>query len=267
MFPFSHAVWKLTRSSLISGPLLILFFDWILSHSDTCLVSLPHLRIPSQCAKQKLWLLPAALRLFFSIGLITIWHNVLYSVDFPSGSVANNLPANAGEAGDAGLIPGSGRSLGGGNGNLLQYSCQDNPIDKGAWWGYSLWGHKESDMTEHACRRRRYSVDTMYLVDFQYVPRWQLALSPFVTSVTRIVNIYGWNCDYFAKSVDSFFLPIAIEGPWRIQPNKFGTQTVYARHSSRCTIAVIKTKSLRGLWASKQLITYRVIRWCISKVL
>ena len=127
--------------------------------------------------------------------------------------MANNLPANAGEAGDAGLIPGSGRSLGGGNGTLFQYSWQDNPIDKGTWRGYSLWGHEESDMTEHACRRRRYSVDTMYLVDFQYVPRWQLALSPFVTSVTRIVNIYGLYCDYFAKSVDSFFLPIAIEGP------------------------------------------------------
>ena len=41
-----------------------------------------------------------------------------------------NLPANAG---DAGLIPGSGRSPGGGNGNPLQYSCLGNPVDKGAW--------------------------------------------------------------------------------------------------------------------------------------
>ena len=43
-------------------------------------------------------------------------------------------PANAGDARDLGLIPGSGRSLGGGNGNLLQYSCLENPMDRGAWW-------------------------------------------------------------------------------------------------------------------------------------
>ena len=41
-----------------------------------------------------------------------------------------NLPVNAG---DAGLIPGSGRSPGGGNGNPLQYSSLGNPVDKGAW--------------------------------------------------------------------------------------------------------------------------------------
>ena len=43
---------------------------------------------------------------------------------------AKNLPANAG---DLGSIPGLGRSLGEGNGNPLQYSCLDNPMDKGAW--------------------------------------------------------------------------------------------------------------------------------------
>ena len=37
-------------------------------------------------------------------------------------------------AGDMGSIPGSGRSPGGGNGNPLQYSCQDNPMDRGTWW-------------------------------------------------------------------------------------------------------------------------------------
>ena len=44
---------------------------------------------------------------------------------FPDESVVKNLPANAGATGDVGLIPGWGRSLEGGNGNLLQYSCQD----------------------------------------------------------------------------------------------------------------------------------------------
>ena len=50
---------------------------------------------------------------------------------FPGGSVAKNLPANAG---DKGLIPGLGRSPGEGNGNSRQYSCLENPMDRGAWW-------------------------------------------------------------------------------------------------------------------------------------
>ena len=45
-----------------------------------------------------------------------------------------NLPANAGDVTDAGLIPGSGISPGGGHGNPLQYSCLGNTIDRGAWW-------------------------------------------------------------------------------------------------------------------------------------
>ena len=51
----------------------------------------------------------------------------------PGGSVVKNLPANAGGVGDPGSIPGLGRSPGGGNGNLLQYSCLENPMDRGAW--------------------------------------------------------------------------------------------------------------------------------------
>ena len=50
---------------------------------------------------------------------------------FPAGSAVKDLPANAG---DVGLIPGSGRSPGGGNGNPLHYSCLENPMDREAWW-------------------------------------------------------------------------------------------------------------------------------------
>ena len=48
--------------------------------------------------------------------------------------VVKNLPDNAEDVGDAGLIPGSGRSPGEGNGTPLQYSCLENPMDGGAWW-------------------------------------------------------------------------------------------------------------------------------------
>ena len=50
---------------------------------------------------------------------------------FPSGTVIKNLPASVG---DSGLIPGLGRSPGGGNGNPLWYSRLENLTDRGAWW-------------------------------------------------------------------------------------------------------------------------------------
>ena len=48
--------------------------------------------------------------------------------------LVKNPPANAGDLGDEGLIPGLGRSPGGGHRNSLQYSCLENPMDRGVWW-------------------------------------------------------------------------------------------------------------------------------------
>ena len=48
--------------------------------------------------------------------------------------MVKNFPANAEDAKDTGLIPGLGRSPAGGNGNPLQYSCLENPRDRGTWW-------------------------------------------------------------------------------------------------------------------------------------
>ena len=61
--------------------------------------------------------------------------------------VVKNLPANAGDLRDAGLILGSGRSPGGGHGNPLQYSYLENPMDRGAWRA-TAHGVTESDTTE-----------------------------------------------------------------------------------------------------------------------
>ena len=58
---------------------------------------------------------------------------------FPGGSNGKDSTCSAR---DPGLIPGSGKSSGEGNGNLLQYSCLENPMDRGAW--QSPWGHKKS---------------------------------------------------------------------------------------------------------------------------
>ena len=53
--------------------------------------------------------------------------------NFPGGTMVKNPPASAGDARDTGSIPGSGRSLGEGDGNSLQYSCLENPKDRGIW--------------------------------------------------------------------------------------------------------------------------------------
>ena len=59
-----------------------------------------------------------------------------------------NPPSNAGDIRDMASTPRSGRSPEGGNGNPLQYSWLENPHGWRSLVGYSLWGHKESDMTE-----------------------------------------------------------------------------------------------------------------------
>ena len=64
---------------------------------------------------------------------------------FPGGSVGKEAACNAG---DAGSIPVSGRSPGEEHGSPLQYSCLENPLDRGAWRAYSPWGHTELDTTE-----------------------------------------------------------------------------------------------------------------------
>ena len=66
--------------------------------------------------------------------------------------MVKNLPANAGDARGAGSIPGLGRSPGEGNGNPLQFSCLENPMDRGAWWATVCGGRKESDTTEHTAQ-------------------------------------------------------------------------------------------------------------------
>ena len=69
--------------------------------------------------------------------------------------VVKNPPANAGDTGEAGLIPGLGKSPGGGNDNPPQYSCLENPIDRGAWrppvYGVTKNWHTHMQQENAAC--------------------------------------------------------------------------------------------------------------------
>ena len=67
---------------------------------------------------------------------------------YHTSQVAQWIKNLTAKAGDAGLIPGSGRSLGKGTSNPLQYSCLKNPKDRIPWWASIQKGHKDSDMTE-----------------------------------------------------------------------------------------------------------------------
>ena len=68
--------------------------------------------------------------------------------------VVKNPSANAGDVRDSGSIPGLGRSPGGGHGNPLQYSCLENPTDRGAWWAIvhrvtKSWTRLQGFSTQH----------------------------------------------------------------------------------------------------------------------
>ena len=82
------------------------------------------------------------------------WQHGL-DVIFPLSNGGSDGKESAHNSGDLGPIPGSGKSLGGGHVNPLQYSCLGNPYGQRSLVGYSPWGHKESDTTErlssHIC--------------------------------------------------------------------------------------------------------------------
>ena len=66
--------------------------------------------------------------------ILQIAGKILQLGNLPCSSDGKESACNAGDTGDVGLIPGSGRSPGGGQGNPLQHSCLENPMDRGAWW-------------------------------------------------------------------------------------------------------------------------------------
>ena len=78
------------------------------------------------------WYKIYSVRTFHTCG--TVWKMPVGSWVFPNGSGVKNLSASEGDKRDSVSNPGWGRSPGGGNGNPLQYSCLESPMDWGAWW-------------------------------------------------------------------------------------------------------------------------------------
>ena len=104
-------------------------------------------------------MLTGHLCIFFGEGFIegffltVIFNTYMYFISFPDGAVVKNIPAvqelQVCNAGDLGLIPGLGRSPGGGNGNPLQYSCLEKSMDRGAWRATVLGGPRNWTWLSH----------------------------------------------------------------------------------------------------------------------
>ena len=75
--------------------------------------------------------------------------------------MVKNPPANAGDIGDMGSIPGLGKSPGGGHGDPLQYSCLETPMDRGAW-RVTVPGVAELDMRTHWVTSILLSIDVLW---------------------------------------------------------------------------------------------------------
>ena len=95
----------------------------------------------------------SALHQIFTDHMLWIW-SYTWWWGFPGGTVGKNPPANTGDARDLGLIPVLGKYPGVGNGNPLQCSCLENPVDRGAWWATVHWvaetGTQLSDWAQHS---------------------------------------------------------------------------------------------------------------------
>ena len=105
---------------------------------------------------------------------------------FPDGSEDKGSACNAGDMGDGGLIPGSGRSTEGENGNPLQYSCLKNPMDREAWQTTIHKITKELDTTQ---RVNNIYLSIMYYKDPYYIHTTCTVYSFIYTYVTLRVYL------------------------------------------------------------------------------
>ena len=118
--------------------------------------------------------------------------------------VIKNLPANTGHVRDAGLIPGSGRFPGGGNDNPLQYSCLENPMDRGAWWA-----------TVHGVSRSRTRLKRLSTQLLRNGHKWG-GSAPLGVLWHPLLSQWTWGGSMEALSLDCQHLQATHPPPWRV---------------------------------------------------
>ena len=108
---------------------------------------------------------------------------------------ASNLPTNAGDIRDTGSIPGLGRSPRGGHGNPFQYSCLENPMDRGAWWATvhrvaksQTWLKQLHTHTHiHVINRRKFRGHPLFMSYLIYIVSYQQSLQFFLVCVATML--------------------------------------------------------------------------------
>ena len=107
-----------------------------------------------------------------------------------------NLPANTGDARDVGLIPGSGRSLGVGNGNSLQYSCLENFMARRVWWATKSWIQTErlSTAQHYENRKNYFSVDKYFFRSSDLKLLWCVQKLRHTQSYRHRSDLSGASC-------------------------------------------------------------------------
>ena len=152
------------------------------------------------------------------------WLILITCKGFPDSSAVKNLPNNAGDTGDVGSIPGSGRSTGVGNVNLLQDSCLKNSVDKGAWWAtghgvtksqtrVSNWPHTHTSFVKGS---RSIYIYVTLMVSSALLFVVQATIFFFKTSPHRELSkmMRTQNCVIVAPSFFSEFLTVHMLFPW-----------------------------------------------------
>ena len=139
--------------------------------------------------------------------------------------VVKNLPATARDAREMDLIPGLGRSSGGGNGNPLQYSCLGNPMDKGTWRAAVHKGQKESDKTEATEHTYMYAIKYFstawfliaveYFISYQSRPQFKVYYIYYIHH--KPVSSICWSFRDFTGSTVVKSLP-SNAGGYRLDP-------------------------------------------------
>ena len=146
---------------------------------------------------------------------------------FPGGSVVKNPPANVG---DTGSVPGSGRSPGGGHSNPLQYSCLENPMDRGAWWAtVHEVTESQTQMSDWAQAQACFSQLMKFHLSEYSFPHFSYILKSIWNYKNCIPNTWPpincavspvwwnvWNEFWHIPNVDSkWSIPMWIIGAWR----------------------------------------------------